>query len=89
MKLLAVGLVLLAAAFAALLADLDPAGLFIGGIACTFLGAINLLSLSYGLGAGASASDTGDAIDLVRANDRDSALRSGQGSTITSDVTPA
>jgi hypothetical protein len=63
----------------ALFADLDPATLFIAGTACTFLGAINLLSLSYGLGAGASASDTSNAVDLVRANDRDSALRSGQG----------
>jgi hypothetical protein len=79
MKLLAVGLVLLAAAFAALFADLDPTPLFIGGIACTFLGAIHFLSLSYGLGAGVSASDASNAVDLVRANDRDSALRSGQG----------
>ena len=79
MKLLAAGLALLAAAFAALAFDLDPATLFIGGIACTFLGVINFLSLSYGLGAGISASDTSDAMNLVRANDRDSALRSGQG----------
>jgi hypothetical protein len=79
MKLLAVGLILLAAAFAALFADLDPTTLFIGGIACTFLGAIHLLSLSYGLGAGASASDTSDAIDLVNANNRDRALSSAQG----------
>jgi hypothetical protein len=63
----------------ALFVDLNPVTLFIAGIACTFLGAINLLSLSYGLGAGVSASDTSNAVDLVRANDRDSALRSGQG----------
>ena len=79
MKLLALGLVLLAAAFAALFTDLDPTTLFIGGIACTFLGVIHFLSLAYGSGAGVSQSDTSNAIDLVRANDRDSALRSAQG----------
>ena len=63
----------------ALFADLDPATLFIAGIACTFLGAINLLSLSYGLGAGVSASDTSDAVDLVNANNRGSAAGSAQG----------
>ena len=78
MTLLAVGLALLAAAFAALFADLNPSTLYIAGIACTFLGALHLLSLAYGFGAGGSASVTSDAVDLVRANDRDSALRSAQ-----------
>lgn len=80
MKLLAFGLLLLAAATAMLFFSyLDPTTLFIGGVICTFLGVINLLSLSYGLGAGASQSDTTNAIDLVRASDRDSALHSGHG----------
>ena len=63
----------------ALFVDLNPATLFIAGIACTFLGAINLLSLSYGLGAGVPASDTSDAVDLVNANNRDSASVSARG----------
>ena len=80
MKLLAAGLALIATGLGLVLfTDLNPAALFIGGIACTFLGVINLLSLSYGFGAGASASDTSDAVDLVLANDRDSARRSAQG----------
>jgi hypothetical protein len=80
MKLLALGLALLAAALAALAFDFNPTTLFIAGIACTFLGAVHLLSPAYGPGAGVSASDTSSAVDLVRANDRDSALRSGHGS---------
>ena len=80
MKLLALGLALLAGALAMLIfSDLDPAALFIAGAVCTFLGVINLLSLLYGLGAGAKESDTRDAVDLVLANDRDSARRSAQG----------
>lgn len=73
MKLLLAGLALLACGLIlALFTNLNPATPFIAGAVCTFLGAINLLSLAYGLGAGASASDTRAAIDLVRANDRDS-----------------
>ena len=70
---------LLAGALVALFYDLNPAALFIGGIACTFLGTIHFLSLGYGPGVGVSASDTSDAIDLVRANDRDATLRNAQG----------
>jgi hypothetical protein len=80
MKLLAAGLALIATGLAlVVLTDLNPAALFIGGIACTFLGIISLLRLLSGLGAGTSASDTTDAVDLVLANDRDSARRGAQG----------
>ena len=80
MKLLAAGLALIATGLALVVfTDLNPAALFIGGTACTFLGVINFLSLLYGFGAGTSASDTTDAVDLVLANDRDSARRSAQG----------
>ena len=89
MKLLAAGVVLSRPHLRALFTDLNPAALFIAGIACTFLGAISLLSLSYGLGAGVSASDTSEAVDLVNANNRDSAAAAPRGSTITSDITPA
>jgi hypothetical protein len=44
MKLLALGLLLLAGALAALFADLDPATPLIGGIVCTFLGVIDLIA---------------------------------------------
>ena len=61
MKLLATGLALLALAIAALLfSNLDPATLFIGGIACTFLGVINLIA-GPGVGVATSASDMNDA----------------------------
>lgn len=77
MKLLLAGLALLAAATGLVLfTDHNPATLLIAGVVCTFLGVINLLTLAYGLGAGSSESDTSDAIDLVRANDRGSAGRS-------------
>jgi len=80
MKLLATGLVLIATGLALVVFTyLNPAALFIAGAVCTFLGVINLLSLLYGLGAGARESDTRDAVDLVLANDRDSARRSAQG----------
>ena len=76
MKLLIAGLALIAAGLGLVLFTyLNPAALFIGGIACTFLGIISLLRLSYGLGAGVSASDTTDAVDLVLANDRDAVRR--------------
>ena len=80
MKLLITGvsLILLGTGLA-VFTDLNPAALFIAGVVCTFLGAISLLRLSYGLGAGVSASDATDAVDLVLANDRDSAHRSAQG----------
>jgi hypothetical protein len=71
MKLLAAGLALIATGLALVaFTDLDLAALFIAGAVCTFLGVINLLSLSYGLGAGAETSDTRDAVDLVNANNR-------------------
>ena len=79
MKLLAAGLALIATGLALVLFTyVNPTALFIVGIVCTFLGVINLLSLSYGLGAG-SASDTTDAVNLTLANDRNSARRSAQG----------
>jgi hypothetical protein len=79
MKLLIAGLGLIALGLALFLfTDLNPTTPFIAGAVCTFLGVINLLSLLHGLGAG-SASDTRDAVDLVLANDRDSARRSAQG----------
>jgi hypothetical protein len=71
MKLLLLGLALLAGAVAMLaFSDLDPATLFIAGAVCTFLGVINFLSLSSGLGAGASASDGGDATSLLGDGER-------------------
>jgi hypothetical protein len=60
MKLLAVGLLLLAAALAALFADFNPATPLIGGIACTFLGVIDLISRP-GAGPAVSAGDLSDA----------------------------
>lgn len=71
-KLLGTGLALLAGGLALLaFTDLDPTTLFLGGGVVTFLGVINLVSVSSGLGAGANESDTSDAMDLVRANYRD------------------
>jgi hypothetical protein len=64
MKLLIVGLVLLAAAIAALFADLDPATPLIGGIACTFLGVIDLIARP-GTGAAVSAGDVSEAHSLA------------------------
>jgi hypothetical protein len=65
MKLLAIGLVLLAAAFALLLFTyLDPATLFIGGAVCTFLGVIDLIARP-GTGAAVSASDMSEANSLA------------------------
>jgi hypothetical protein len=67
MKLLLAGLALLSAGLGIVLFTYyDPATLFIAGAVCTFLGIINLLSLSYGLGAGVSANDTSDAKQLIR-----------------------
>jgi hypothetical protein len=79
-KLLATGLALIATGLALVVfTDLNPATLFIAGAVCTFLGVVNLLSLSYGLGAGTEVSDTSDAVDLVRANDRARADGSARG----------
>jgi len=65
-KLLAFGLVLLVAATAMLIfSDFNPATPFIAGIACTFVGIINLVSLLGGRSP-ASASDAEDAINLTR-----------------------
>ena len=64
MKLLALGLALLGAGLAALLADLDPATLFIGGGVCTFLGVINLIS-GPGVGTAVSAGDMSEANSLA------------------------
>lgn len=64
MKLLITGLVLLAAGIAALVADLDPATLFIGGGVCTFLGVINLISRP-GTRAAVSAGDVSEAHSLA------------------------
>jgi hypothetical protein len=63
LKLLIVGIVLLAAAVAALAADLDPATLFIGGGVCTFLGVIHLI-VGQG-GPAVSAVDASDARSLA------------------------
>ena len=60
MKLLITGLVLLALAVAALFADLDPATPLIGGIACTFLGVIDLIARP-GAGPAVPAGDVSDA----------------------------
>ena len=60
MKLLLAGLALIAAAVGIVLFTyLNPTTLFIAGVVCTFLGAINLLSLSYGLGAGSRRATQG------------------------------
>ena len=89
MKLLGVGLALIGTGLALVLFTyVDPTALFIIGIVCTFLGVINLLSLSYGLGAG-TASDTTDAVNLTLASDRHWLAAAPKGSTITSDITPA
>jgi hypothetical protein len=64
MKLLAVGLVLLVAAIAALAFDLNPATPLIGGIACTFLGVISLIS-PPGTGVAASAGEMDEAHSLA------------------------
>jgi hypothetical protein len=73
MKLLLLGLALLAGALAMLIfSNLNPSTLVIAGTVCTFLGAINLLSLLSGLGAGGSESDTTDAVNLVRLNNHSS-----------------
>ena len=75
MKLLIAGLALIAAGLGLVLFTWhDPTALFIGGVICTFLGLINLLSFSYKLGDGAT-SDTKDAVDLYLANDREAARR--------------
>ena len=66
MKLLIVGVVLLAGAIAVLMfSDLDPATLFVGGGVCTFLGFINLLT-PPDRGRPVSAGDTSDAVNLIR-----------------------
>jgi hypothetical protein len=59
-KLLITGLALLAAAIAALAFDLNPATPLIGGIACTFLGVIDLIARP-GAGPEVSAGDLSDA----------------------------
>jgi hypothetical protein len=64
MKLLITGLVLLAAAVAALLARLDPTTLFIGGAVCTFLGVIDLIARP-GAGVAVSAGDMDEAHSLA------------------------
>ena len=64
MKLLALGLLLLAAAIAALFADLDPATLFIAGSVCTFLGVIHLIG-GREAGVAVSASDMDEAHSLT------------------------
>jgi hypothetical protein len=64
MKLLGTGLVLLAAAIAALVFDFNPATPLIGGIACTFLGVISLIS-SPGAGVAVSAGEIDEAHSLA------------------------
>jgi len=64
MKLLAVGLVLLAAAIAALAFDLNPATPLIGGAVCTFLGVIDLIARP-GTGVAVSAGDVSEAESLA------------------------
>ena len=77
MKLFIAGLALIAVGLGLVLFTyLNPAPLFIGGIVCTFLGAISLVRLISGHGAGVSVSDTTDVVDLYLANDRDAARRS-------------
>jgi hypothetical protein len=64
MKLVAVGLALLAAALAALFADLNPATPLIGGVVCTFLGVVDVISRP-GIGAAMSAGDMSEANSLA------------------------
>jgi hypothetical protein len=77
MKLLVTGLMLLAAAIAALAFDFNPATPLIGGIVCTFLGVINLIS-PPGTGVAVSASDMGDAKSLASLQTYGSADRSAR-----------
>jgi len=66
LKLLTLGLLLLAGAFALLVfSNLDPAPLFLGGAVCTFLGLVNVISPSYGPGRAVSAGDVDDARRLA------------------------
>ncbi len=82
MKLLLLGLALLAGALAMLIfSNLNPSTLVIAGAVCTFLGVINLVSLLSGLGAGVSASDTTDAVNLVRLNNHSPGGGSAEGFT--------
>jgi hypothetical protein len=66
MKVLAVGLLLLAGAVAILFffTSLDPTTLFIGGTVCTFLGVIDLIARP-GAGAAISADDMSEAHSLA------------------------
>jgi len=68
MKLLILGIALLAAALAMLIFTyLDPTTLFIAGAVCTFLAIIN--AIAVGPDQGSAASDTSDAKDLLYRND--------------------
>ena len=65
MKLLALGLLLLAAAIGLLLFTyLDPVTLFIAGTVCTFLGVINLIARP-GTGVAVSDDDMSEANSLA------------------------
>jgi hypothetical protein len=77
MKLLITGLLLLAAAIAALLADLNPATPLIGGIACTFLGVIDLIG-GPGTGGGVSDGDISEEKSLASLQVYGSADRSAR-----------
>lgn len=58
LKLLVVGLLLLAGGLGTVIfSDFNPATLFIGGTACTFLGFVNLITPSYSRGPAVSAGD--------------------------------
>jgi hypothetical protein len=68
MKLLILGIVLLAGALAMpIFTYLDPTTLFIAGAVCTFLAIIN--AIPVGPDHGSVASDTTDAKDLLYRND--------------------
>jgi hypothetical protein len=78
MKLLAIGLVLLAAATAMLfITYLDPATLFIGGAVCTFLGVIHLIT-PPGTGVAVSADAVSEANYLANLQNYGSVDRSAR-----------
>ena len=84
MKLLIAGLSLIGLGLALILfTDLQPAALFIGGVACTFLGIIDGIRVRDS-GRPVSAGPTGDAVLLANlqnygsaAGDANSVLNSG------------
>lgn len=69
LKLMAAGVLLLACGFGIVIfTDFEPAALFIGGAACTFLGFVNLITPSHSRGPAVSVGEGGDVSSLLDGN---------------------